>query len=107
MFNSDTTTSYSLCPPPCRWSFFALLYVKKCEKIIEKPPEPGSYIHLPTCTIATGTDWNSNTVMMCGKISCWQLFLLYWKSVLGSTVVVDLTDCSPMKLLKIKNNVTN
>lgn len=76
MFNSDTTTSYSLCAPPCRWSFFALLYVKKCEKIIEKQFEPGSYIHLPTYGIATGSAWNSNTVMMSGKISCWQLFPL-------------------------------
>lgn len=81
LFNSDTTTSYSLCPPPCRWSFFALLYVKKCEKIIEKQFEPGSYIHLPTCSIATGPAWNSHTVMMCGKISCWQLFIL--KECLG------------------------
>ena len=52
------------------------LYVKKREKIIEKQFEPGSYIHLPTCSIATGPAWNSNTVMMSGKISCWQLFIL-------------------------------
>ena len=46
------------------------------------------YIHLPTCGIATASARNSNTVMMCGKISCRQLFLLYCKSALGSTVVV-------------------